>query len=296
MANPRSVIATALEEGESWGPGSGLNLDSTSFSRGAYTARALAGLIMSQGVLAKPLTVDKSNAYRSGAQAWYAYRKKSGAKKVGFFQRLVEATANLPAFLSREDLRASDLVAVPKIKAVGVWDTVGAMGLPRYIEDERADAFKFTDTRLNPNVANGFHAIALDEQRKDFTPTLCDQAGNVTQFAFPGAHADIGGGYTINNNESGLSDIALEWMAQRRTGIGVRFDAPVYTPFNPEPKGTAHKSWTHPPFNTPGKAATRVLQGSGIKEHPAIQARIAAGPVVHEPNEAPVPHAPINRP
>lgn len=135
---------------------------------------------MSQGLLAKPLTVDKSSAYRSGAQAWYAYRKKSGAKKAGFFQRLVKETANLAAFLSREDLRASDLVAVPKIKAVGVWDTVGAMGLPRYIKDERADAFRFTDTRLSPNVVNGFHAIALDEQRIDFTPTLWDQAGNVT--------------------------------------------------------------------------------------------------------------------
>src|SRR5262245_47799785 len=47
------------------------------FSRGAYTARALGGLIASEGVLAPPLTEDKELAYRYGAEAWYQYRKKT---------------------------------------------------------------------------------------------------------------------------------------------------------------------------------------------------------------------------
>jgi len=266
------------------------------FSRGAYTARALAGLIASQGLLAKPLTADKTEAYRSGAQVWYRYRKQANAAKVGFLERLVEATANLPAFLSREEIKDSQLVAVDKIKAVAVWDTVGAMGLPRYIKDERTDAFRFTDTRLSPKVEKGFHAVALDEQRKDFTPTLWDAATSVTQTAFPGAHADVGGGYPTNDNQSGLSDIALGWMVDRLESVGVRFNRPIFSPFAPDPKGTAHKPWQHPPFNLPGETAVRNLKGCGIQEHPSIQERIDAGPVVAESGEALAPYKPSNRP
>ena len=51
------------------------------FSRGAYTARALAGLIASQGLLKKDLTKDKEKAYRYGAQAWYRYRDNKKSKK-----------------------------------------------------------------------------------------------------------------------------------------------------------------------------------------------------------------------
>ncbi|HWH78287.1 MAG TPA: DUF2235 domain-containing protein [Candidatus Binatus sp.] len=266
------------------------------FSRGAYTARALGGLIVSQGVLKPSLTTDQTGAYRAGAQAWYRYRKQAMAAKPRFFERLAEATADLPAFLSRQDLGDADFVAVRKLKAVAVWDTVGALGLPLYMKDSRADAFKFTDTRLSPKVENGFHAIALDEQRKDFTPTLWDIAGNVTQVAFPGAHADVGGGYTTNNKESGLSDIALGWMVGKLADIGVAFGDPIFAPFAPDAAGTAHKPWRHPPFDVPGVTALRQLAGNGIAEHPAIQQRIDAGPVVQEPGEAPSLYAPSNRP
>jgi uncharacterized protein (DUF2235 family) len=266
------------------------------FSRGAYTARALAGLIVSQGVLKPSLTTDQTGAYRAGAEAWYRYRKQATALRPGFFERLVEATADLPAFLSRQELGDADFVAVPKLKGVAVWDTVGALGLPLYIKDARADAFKFTDTRLSDKVENGFHAIALDEQRKDFTPTLWDAAANVTQAAFPGAHADVGGGYTTRNGESGLSDIALGWMATQLTGIGVAFGEPLYTPLAPDPAGTAHKPWRHPPFDVPGTTALRQLAGHDIVEHPSIQQRIDAGPVVQEPGEMPSIYAPLNRP
>jgi len=262
------------------------------FSRGAYTARALAGLIVSQGVLAKRLTSDKTQAYRCGAQAWYRYRKTSN--RPGLLQRLVEAAADLPAFLSRDELKANDLIPVERIRAVAVWDTVGALGMPRYIDDDRVDAFRFTDARLSPKVERGFHAVSLDEQRIDFTPTLWDQANNVTQVAFPGAHADVGGGYPTRNGESGLSDIALEWMAGQLAGVGVQFDDPVFTPFAPNPQGVAHQPWRRPPFNAPGKAAPRDLSGQGLKAHESIVERLNAGPVIHEPGELPAPYAPTN--
>jgi uncharacterized protein (DUF2235 family) len=265
------------------------------FSRGAYTARALTGMITSQGLLRKPLTVDKTEAYRRGAEAWYRYRKQS-TKKRGFLQNLAEIVADLPAFLSRDKIKASDLIAVEKIKAVAVWDTVGALGLPTYMDHQRVDVFRFTDTRLSPKVERGFHAIALDEQRLDFTPTLWDVADNVMQRVFPGAHADVGGGYTARHNESGLSDIALEWMVEQLKTVGVQFTDPVYTPFASDPSGTAHKPWKKPPFNLPGLAKPRVLKGRGIPEHPSIQQRVDAGPVKADPDEPPAPYAPTNRP
>jgi uncharacterized protein (DUF2235 family) len=266
------------------------------FSRGAYTVRALAGLIASQGLLAKPLTVDRTEAYRWGAKAWYRYRKQTNANNAWILARLAEAATDLPAFLSTEEIQDSNLVAVPAITAVAVWDTVGALGLPQYLDDRRADAFHFADTHLSAKVAHGFQAIALDEQRIDFTPTLWDPAGNVTQMVFPGAHADVGGGYPTSQNESGLSDIALAWMVEQLAGTGVRCLQPICAPFAPDPTGTAHKPWAHPPFNVPGTAAARALKGSGIPEHPAIQARMSAGPVVAEPGEPPTPYAPTNRP
>ena len=259
------------------------------FSRGAYTARALGGLIVSQGLLAKHLTHDKEEAYQWGATAWYQYRKKAGAA------RLAEVVSNLPAFLSRRRLQKSDLVKVGKIKAVAVWDTVGALGIPSYIGNERTDAFRFADRKLSPIVGKGFHAVALDEQRVDFMPTLWEPRAHIEQMLFPGAHADVGGGYTTTNHESSLSDVALEWMVGRLNTVGVRFTQPIYTPFIPDPRGTAHKPWEHWPFNM-CKNALREFKGAGIQEHPAVAERMNAGPVVHEPGEAPSPYAPNNWP
>jgi uncharacterized protein (DUF2235 family) len=258
------------------------------FSRGAYTARALGGLIVSQGLLAKHLTHDKEEAYQWGATAWYQYRKKAGAV------RLVERVKFLPAFVSGRRLRNDDLVKVRKIKAVAVWDTVGSLGIPSYIGDERTDTFRFADTKLSPIVENGFHAVALDEQRVDFTPTFWEPRANIEQILFPGAHGDVGGGYPTTNHESGLSDVALEWMVERLNAVGVRFSQPIYTPFAPDPRGTAHKPWQKGTFST-RKKALREFQGAGIDEHPAVAARMNAGPVVHEPSEAPRPYLPPNR-
>jgi len=271
-------------------PGDGIIV--IGFSRGAYTARALAGLILSQGVLAKRLTADKEKAYEYGAQAWYRYRKS--AKTEGARQRLAEALSNLPGFLTSDSLKASDLVTVDGLKAVAVWDTVGALGLPDYVGGERVDTYGFTNTSLSERVEHGLHAIALDEQRIDFTPTLWTAAANARQMVFAGAHADVGGGYPIAGNESGLSDIALKWMADELAGIGVIFASPVYSPFTPDPKGVAHKPWLKPPFNLPGKASPRNLRNLGLLEHPSLRARRDAGPIVSQPGEAGAAYVPAN--
>lgn len=262
------------------------------FSRGAYTARALAGLIASQGLLARRFAADREGAYRAGAQAWHRWRR-AASRRTGRAAGLAEAMADLPAFVSSDDLTDADFVAVDSIAAVAVWDTVGTLGLPDYLHEPGGDAFKFTDTALSRKVVRGFHAVALDEQRRDFAPTLWDPAPHVVQFAFPGAHSDVGGGYPATGGESGLSDIALEWMAQQLRSIGVRLARPVASPLRPDPLGVAHKPWLAWPFDNPARIAPRRFAAGHVQSHPSIEAR--CGKVVaHDPSEPPAAYWPLN--
>ena len=163
------------------------------FSRGAYTARSIAGLIGWSGMLRKGDMDDFQ-------VLWMGYKTKG----------LPDATDVLPHFPSRHD-------TVP-VKCVRVWDTVGALGIPGagHVDADFKNLYQFHDTNLGPWVANAFHALALDETRKDFEPTLWLQtaegkaAGQLLQQVwFAGAHSNVGGGY----DEHGLSDVALAWMA-----------------------------------------------------------------------------------
>jgi uncharacterized protein (DUF2235 family) len=274
----------------------GANIFVVGFSRGAYTARALVGLIVSQGVLAPHLTQDKELAYRRGAEAWYRYRKTTIANPFSLRQ-LADVVTDLPGFLSHRSLQDTDLVPVDRVSAVAVWDTVGALGIPVYVaRGKRVDAFKFCDTTLSQKVTRGFHAVALDERRNDFTPTLWDSAANVTQVLFPGAHADVGGGYTVSNDECGLSDGALQWMITQLTGVGVLFsNAPAYQ-CKPKPAGTAHKPWMHAPWNLPGVSLGARSFSQGMAQDPSIAVRMAAGNIVAEPGDLPAFYLPTNRP
>lgn len=261
------------------------------FSRGAYTARALAGMIAKQGLLAKSLTTDKEDAYKWGTRAWYFYHKDSGQGH--WWTRLVGGISDLPSFLSQRLIKSSDFVSVEHIKAVAVWDTVGALGIPRYHKDNRADVFEFADTQLSQKVEQGIHAVSLDERRGDFTPTLWDQAANVKQMLFAGAHADVGGGYPTTNNESGLSDIALLWMVERLKAMGIEFDAANCPSTSPNPAGCSHKPWQHRPFKH-GVKIVRNFVGKGLSIHDSIAQRILASPVVQEPGDAPAAYQPEN--
>ena len=266
------------------------------FSRGAYTARALAGLIASQGLLNTALTADKERAYRSGAEAWYRYRR-AALKNPFSLAHLSEIVADLPAFLSHGSLQDLDFVSVPALTAVGVWDTVGAMGIPVYASGgKRQDAFKFADTKLSPKVLNGFHAVALDERRNDFAPTLWDPEDRIQQVLFPGAHGDVGGGYPSANTESGLSDGTLVWMAMQMGQLGLRYNTGWLEGLSPDAKGTAHQPWIHAPWNLPGVSLGPRTFPKDMAENDLIALRMAVSPVVAEPGTAPTPYQPTNLP
>jgi len=278
-----------------YAPGDAIIL--SGFSRGAYTARALAGLIASEGLLAKTHTRDKEHAYRWGAKAWYRYRSHAkGASKPSFLKHFAEAMADLPAFLSADDLKDEDLVPVETIKAVAVWDTVGALGLPKYENNARADAFRFCNNSLSNKVEWGFHAVSLDDQRVDFTPTMWANRKNVVQVLFPGAHADVGGGYATKGGESGLSNGALLWMVDQLKGLGVQFFDGIAASNKADAGGVAHQPWRHKPFNVPNKIHPRVFSGTILQEHPSIAQRMALPAVVAEPRDPPRKYKPTNRP
>lgn len=228
------------------------------FSRGAYTARALAGMTCKVGLL-NPATYDvndKLHAYELGVAAWILSRQKM----LGDGQPLSSLTsAMLPLVnhFAAGDIPPNGLIPNIPIKAVGVWDTVGSLGIPQYAGGERLDVFRFADTALNPLVENGFHAMAIDELRADFPVTTWDARSGITQEWFVGAHADVGGGYP--QNESGLSNQALSWLLAKLQAVGGRFNNPLpYPPEPQDPDQPIHRPWEEPPFNVLAQAARSV--------------------------------------
>jgi uncharacterized protein (DUF2235 family) len=181
------------------------------FSRGAFTARSLGGLVRNSGILRpehRGMVKDAYQLYRS--------RKPEDAPS--------EAAAL--AFRGRYSHPDAD------ITFVGVWDTVGALGIPtyRFRLPGLSKRWTFHDTTLSKAVHNAFHAISIDERRKPFVPTLwvkkVDEHGNVVeppehqtveQMWFAGVHSDVGGGY----READLSDIPLRWLVDRARECGL---------------------------------------------------------------------------
>ncbi|WP_243309837.1 DUF2235 domain-containing protein [Fundidesulfovibrio agrisoli] len=239
------------------------------FSRGAYTVRALAGMICAMGLLdaGEMGQMDQDAAYQAGTATWSEYRRKKWTAS-GLFVKVTDflkgftkylathateenAEARLDAVLRPFDGylgRAGDSIhriPVESIEAVAVWDTVGALGIPFYDRNRRVDVFRFADTDLSGCVKHGYHAVSVDEARTDFTPTLWTPDVRVEQALFPGAHSDVGGGYPVSKKESGLSDHALIWMIRKLEGLGLGFADGWSDSLDPDAEGCAHEPWRH---------------------------------------------------
>jgi uncharacterized protein (DUF2235 family) len=255
------------------------------FSRGAYTARALGGMIADVGVLnrANYDPDNKEQAYELGIKQWRRHRETRIAARqnagglAGLFSSLVR---HLPLFAS-DPPQPNETLPVDMIRAIGVWDTVGSLGIPLYLgaNGSDVDVFRFADTALNNKVQFGVHAISLDEQRADFTPTFWDQRDGVTQALFVGAHSDVGGGYPVA--ESGLSDIACDWMLRRLSdqAVGLRVK-PEPWPFKPDFFGASHEPWAVPPFSLlPKGPRTPIPFPQDVGAHVSIAHRMGIDPV-----------------
>lgn len=220
----------------------------TGFSRGATAARALAGLIVAKGLLAQGGydPGQKTGAYLRAVAAWYAYREPKGSLigSIGF--ELISGLEGLQA----PRLTATDFTAPPPIRAVAVFDTVSSLGLalPTFGAHGFGATFDFSicDTALSSDIAAGFHALAADETRDLFSPTLWAGRQGVVQQVFPGCHSDVGGGYP----NRGLSDGALGWMLAQLATVGLVCDLTgLDPPFAPDPLAPAQSEAAMFPFS-----------------------------------------------
>lgn len=247
------------------------------FSRGAYTVRALAGLIAAKGLLDSTKTDldDRQQAYRLGCAAWESHRKVI-AERIGGITRLRQALSELPRFFDNADVEGL-LTGPVGIKCVAVWDTVGALGIPRYDGDDmRIDTFQFADSVLSDRVQFGLHAVAIDEQRRDFTPTLWQQRTGITQMLFAGAHADVGGGYP--STESGLANTTLHWMREELSQLGVRFLEPAEdldSRYAASALSGSHRPWLEPLFALKPRRERDFTAFPDLQLHPSVVARCA---------------------
>ncbi len=180
------------------------------FSRGAYTARSTVGLIRNCGVLRPEHAGLLGEAYR-------LYRDRDKA-----------TGPDSPGAVGFREAHAHE--DVTPIRFIGVWDTVGALGIPLsggrllHLINRR---WQFHDMTLSSTVQSAFQALAVDEHRKSYVPAVWKPSAKPAernqereQVWFAGAHSDVGGGY----REHDLSDIALRWLADRAGRCGLGFD------------------------------------------------------------------------
>ncbi len=218
------------------------------FSRGAFTARSIAGLINNVGILRREklhLVNAAYDHYRDRAEEW----RPRGGKSI--------------------DFRAQNSHPDPKIAFLGVWDTVGALGAPfglvlGFLTDLLFKT-KFHDVTLSPIVESAYHAMAIDERRWPFRPTLWawhpTHQQRIAAFLarnapppyeqrwFPGVHSDVGGGYET----TGLSDCALAWMIDKAQAHGLSVDSSGGGwPIKPDPLAPMHDS-QRPYYRLPTK-------------------------------------------
>ncbi len=255
----------------------------TGFSRGAYTAWALAGMIAAMGLLdaKKEDLSDREAAYRAGVAVWFAYRRQAKLGDPLWLEQVDALAEDFTALLQAAPVLAR-IAAVP-ITAIGVWDTVGSLGIP---DPAAGDVFRFADTKLAACVGQGFHAVSLDERRTSFEPTLWAADPRVVQMLFPGAHADVGGGY--DDAPTGLAACALGWMVERLAGCGVQFAgaAPAGNPL-----GVAHQPWAEGLFAALPNAARR-FPAATLSLADAVLSRQGAPYVLAAPGAVPVKYAP----
>lgn len=199
------------------------------FSRGAFTARSLTGFVTKCGLL-------KPGAPLSVNQLFARYRRRD-AHTIWALQS--DEKQGNPTSLNLEERWMLKYSRAVPIKLVGVWDTVGALGIPAFSwEGISRSSFRFLDTGLRLPIENAFHVVAIDEHRKAFMPTLWTKRlpndpqaviaasrpyNSVEQRWFVGAHANVGGGC---QNDL-LAQAPLKWIVGKARSLGLEFRAEI---------------------------------------------------------------------
>jgi uncharacterized protein (DUF2235 family) len=197
------------------------------FSRGAYTARSVAGLVRNCGILRRPEAARIREAYD-------LYRDRGDDTDPD--------SARAREFRARHSHET-------RIRFIGVWDTVGSLGIPvdgipgLSLLNKR---WQFHDVKLSSSVDTAVQALAIDERRGPFKPTIWEpqehapEHQRVAQAWFAGVHSDVGGGY----ENAALSAIALRWIAKEAEACGLVLEPRAFASLAPDPHGEMHESRT----------------------------------------------------
>lgn len=256
------------------------------FSRGAHQARALAGMLAYAGV---PDAATSSLTASQAEDVLELVKKQDDASHAAHWTGWVPGTPPPMAAMLRQRLALS-MVPV-EIQFLGLWDTVPGSSLKSYGDCKEEIGFVKRDlaglipgvdkserykVESYPVVRRIAHAVSADEKRSKFRqlrvcpPIGAKQPTAIKEVLFPGAHADVGGGYEDSNLLPGLS---LNWMVNELT--------PFYSPPRPLPVfaqdvlGLAHWSIGDSPANKFSDCVDRDLKD--VEPHPSISARLAAG-------------------
>lgn len=223
------------------------------FSRGAFSARSFAGLIYNCGIvddvqkIPRALEIyttrtyddqhmnDNFKYFRQGCspklcvdQEEFDWRLNSGLCE--FVPLIIESKSKKPLEMMVPDMH------ILNVKYIGVWDTVGSLGVPKSLSIASLvnRRHQFHDCNLSRFVASARHAVAIDERRRSFEPTLWTNVDEMNTLAgfnpeadnapyqqqwFPGVHGAVGGG----GDYTGLSDEALEWVWEGAKRLGLKF-------------------------------------------------------------------------
>lgn len=194
------------------------------FSRGAATVRSLSGFIHLFGILPNSCTNLIERAYK-----------------------IYEIEDSVEREFEAKKLLGVNHTMWTRIQFLGCWDTVSALGVP----DRKLDALidkipqfrhHFHDLKLSKTVVHARHALAIDDERKEFHPVLWDSDiepdQTLKQVWFCGMHTDVGGGY----KESQLSDIPFQWMLNEAVNAGLRLYKGNSVTFDPNVNGFMHDS------------------------------------------------------
>lgn len=245
------------------------------YSRGAYTVRSVVGMISYCGLLDLAGLDDKEVWKRVERSYEQGYRKSKNV-----------------ADWAKDWAFHGDAAGSPvPISFLGVWDTVGALGVPddmttlNFIDNKKW--YDFHDTNLSNIVQHARHAVAIDERRASFTPTLwtnVEAKDDVKQVWFPGVHGDVGGGYL----ETGLSDGALKWMMDEVYDIdlGLIFKDALYKRVKPNYQDLMHFSdvGLFKYLRTQPRSVPRLTRdGSPTKVHDSVFARQDDPPIAQVP-------------
>jgi len=215
------------------------------FSRGAFTVRILADLVANEGLIDSAGLSDRelkrqakfvfqARRMKGSVRSWHVLRVHVLILRILRYV-LVTILSKLSGRTAPYEVKIGHK---PRIRFLGVWDTVGAYGLPVEEMTRGVDLFfwplSMADQRASEKIDRLCHALALDDERTTFHPLLWDERQEKTVFPrdgitrvdqerisqvwFAGMHSNVGGGYP----DDGMAHVPLDWMLGEAEKCGLR--------------------------------------------------------------------------